>query len=167
MAHKYFRKHGRWEPYEEYLSAGHLAISECLVRYNPEQSPPGGFLSYCCFHMDMKMRDVRIKAAGPYNMRKPVKGQRRDPKYTVEGWDHAQLYALRSEPATQETITYLHEVLTYLEPQGKPAAMLFATALGAPVEDVAATWQCSMPNVIKHCVTLRRKLRPWASWSAA
>jgi hypothetical protein len=139
MAHKYFRKHGRWEPYEEYLSAGHLAISECLVRYNPEQAPPGEFLSYCCFKMDMKMRDVRIKAAGPYNMRKPVKGQRRDPKYTVEGWDHAQFYALRSEPAKQETVTYLHEVFTYLEPQGKPAAMLFATALGEPVEGYAST----------------------------
>jgi hypothetical protein len=85
MAHRFYRKHGRWEPYEEYLSAGQLAIAECLTRYDPAQAPPGGFLSYCCFQMDMKMRDVRVKAAGVNNMRKLVKGQRRDPKYTVEG----------------------------------------------------------------------------------
>jgi hypothetical protein len=66
--------------------------------------------------MDMKMRDVRVKAAGINNMRKPVTGQRRDPKYTVEGWDHTQLYALRSEQARQETTVYLSEVLSYLEP---------------------------------------------------
>jgi len=74
MAHKYFRKHGRWEPYEEYLSAGHMAIAECITRYNPALAPSGGFLSYCSFQMEMAMRAVRITAAGPYNMRKPVKG---------------------------------------------------------------------------------------------
>ena len=168
MAHRFWRQQGRWEPLEEYLSAGHLAIAQCIQSYDPAQAPPGGFKSYCIFQMAMKMRDVRIKAAGSNNMRKPVKGERRDPKYEVEHWDdHALLYNLRTEQARQETTVYLHEVLTYLEPQGKPAAMLFATALGVPVEEVADTWQCSMPNVTKHCVKLRRKLRTWAHWSAA
>jgi hypothetical protein len=167
MAHKFYRKHGRWEPYEEYLSAGQLAIAECLTRYDPAQAPPGGFLSYCCFQMDMKMRDVRIKAAGPYNMRKPVKGERRDPKYTVEGWDHAQLYALRSEQARQETTVYLHEVLTYLEPQRKAADMLFALVDGEEQPAIAERYRCSVINVTKHLGKLRRRLRSWASWSAA
>jgi hypothetical protein len=70
MAHRFYRQHGRCEPYEEYLSAGHLAIAECLQRYNPALTPPGGFLSYCCFQMEMHMRDVRRVAAGPWNMPK-------------------------------------------------------------------------------------------------
>src|SRR5712691_3168632 len=125
MAHRYYRKHGRWEPYEEYVSAGHLAIAKCIHNYDPTQAPSGGFLSYCVFQMEMHMRDVRLQAAGSYNMRKPVKGQRRDPKYTVEGWDHELLYALRTMPATQETATYLHEIVGYLADKGKPSAMLF------------------------------------------
>src|SRR5499427_11049936 len=95
MAHRFYRQHGRWEPYEEYLSAGHLAIAECLQRYNPALAPPGGFLSYCCFQMAMNMRDVRRAAAGPWNMPKHQKGVYQEPKYTIESFDHKILYALR------------------------------------------------------------------------
>jgi hypothetical protein len=138
-----------------------------MQRYNPDLAPPGGFKSYCLFQVEMAMRDVRRVAAGPWNMPKHQKGVKQEPKYTVEGWDHELLYALRTEPPRQEMTVYLHEVLTYLEPQGKPAAMLVDTALGEPVEEVAETWQCSKPNVTQHCVKLRRKLRTWAHWSAA
>ena len=165
MAHRFYRKHGRWEPLEEYISAGHMALTEYLGRYDSPLAPPGGFLSYCCFQMEMKMRDVRLKAAGINNMRKPVKGERRDPKYTVEGWDHEQLYTLRTLPATQETTTFLHEVLTYLASQGKPAAMLLAGVDGEPVEAIAASWHCTGNNVTGHCMKLRKKLRAWAYWS--
>jgi hypothetical protein len=87
-----------------------------------------------------------------------------NPQYTVEGWDHERLYAHRTMPAPQETITYLPEVVTYLEPQGKPAAMLCATALGVPVEEVAHTWHCTGNKVIGHCMKWRKKLRAWCTW---
>jgi len=167
MAHRFYRQHGRWEPYEEYLSAGHLAIAECLQRYNPALAPPGGFLSYCCFQMAMNMRDVRRAAAGPWNMPKHQKGVYQEPKYTIESFDHKILYALRATPATQETTTYLHEIVSYLEPQGKPAAMLLASVDGEALEAIADHWQCTVENVKGHCMKLRRKLRAWAAWRAA
>ena len=113
------------------------------------------------------MRSVRYKAAGSHNMPRHVKGTYQEPKYTVESFDHDILYALRSEPAKQETVTYLSEVLAYLEPQGKPSAMLLATAIEEPVEAIADQWGCSVHNVKKHTVKVRRRLRTWAQWSAA
>jgi len=112
MAHRFYRQHGRWEPYEEYLSAGHLAIAECLQRYNPALAPPGGFLSYCCFQMAMNMRDVQRVVAGPWNLPKHQKGIYQEPKYTVESFDHEILSALREIPAIQEDTVYLHETVT-------------------------------------------------------
>jgi hypothetical protein len=114
MAHRFYRKHGRWEPLEEYLSAGHMTIAECLQSYNPDLAPPGGFKSYCLYRAEMAMRDVRRAAADPWNMPTRVTGTYQEPKYTIEGFDHDILYALRSEQAKQETITYLHEVVGYL-----------------------------------------------------
>jgi hypothetical protein len=105
MAHRFWRQQGRWEPLEEYLSAGHLAIAQCIQSYDPAQAPPGGFKSYCLFQVDMAMRNVRRLAAGPWNMPTHQKGVYQQPKYTVESFDHEILYALRSVPATQETTT--------------------------------------------------------------
>lgn len=166
MAHRFYRQHGKWEPLEEYLSAGHGAIAECIQRYNPDIAPPGGFKSYCLFQVEMAMRDVRVRAAGSHNMRKRVTGTQREPKYTVEGWDHDQLYALRSAPATQETLTYLHEIVGFLASLGTPSTMLFETVDGADYAEVAASWHCSEANVGWCLAKVRQRLRQWASWCA-
>jgi DNA-directed RNA polymerase specialized sigma subunit len=167
MAHRFYHQQGRWEPFEEYLSAGHLALAECLQRYDPAQAPPGGFKSYCLFQVEMAMRDVRRVAAGPWNMPRHQKGTYQEPKYPTESVDHEVLYALRTTPATQETTTYLHEIVGYLAQYGKATAMLYATIDGEEQADIAAHWQCGVENVRKHCMTLRRNLRTWAQWSAA
>jgi hypothetical protein len=38
---------------------------ECISTYNPALATSGGFKSYCLFQVEMAMRDVRRKAAGP------------------------------------------------------------------------------------------------------
>jgi hypothetical protein len=163
MAHRFWRQQGRFEPYEEYLSAGNAAIAECLARYNPAIAPPGGFKSYCIFRMDMGMRNVRLAAAGPYNMKKSVRGRRRDPKYVVQGMDHAQLYSLRPARARQELACYLGEVVRYLADKGKPAQMLHAQLVGASEQEIAEHWACSVANVRRHMMHLRHRLRIWAA----
>jgi len=83
----------------------------------------------------------------------------------VEGWDHELLYALRSEQARQETITYLHEILDYLQDHGKASIMLLATVNGEPLDTVAQQWHMSEQGVKEHTKKLRRKLRVWSRWS--
>jgi hypothetical protein len=77
------------------------------------------------------------------------------------------LYALRSVPSRQEDITYLHEVLAYLDTQGKAAAMLYASLETEAYEPLAEAWQCSTHNVKKHVAHRRQRLRTWAAWESA